>query len=364
MIFKSNNKILFVTFNSIGDLSYGGGQCSTRNARVLEMFGEVILYSVFKKSSIASLKSALEGNFPPFSDIDEEKILSLLKNDGFSCVFLDSTLTGKLAKKIKNRLDLPVISFCHNVEIDYINVRFGKNPIRFLYKVLAWKSEKNIMKFSDKVIVLTQRDKERIAELYNRDPEYILPITIKTNQDVAELERKYKALVCRQNYDKVCLFVGSLGNSKLEGIRWFVENVAPALNAKIKIVGKGFDSVASLLSRDNVEVFGFVEDLERTYLEADCVIVPLMSGAGMKVKVAEALMYGKTIFGTSEAFEGYDLDFDRVGGVCNSASEFVSRLNSYLSKSVKYNSFSRQQFEEMYRDDVAYNCFKHVLVSL
>lgn len=37
-------------------------------------------------------------------------------------------------------------------------------------------------------------------------------------------------------------------------------------------------------------------------------VMPIFSGSGMKVKTAEALMYGKFLIGTKEAFEGYEID--------------------------------------------------------
>jgi len=37
------------------------------------------------------------------------------------------------------------------------------------------------------------------------------------------------------------------------------------------------------------------------------VILPIISGSGMKTKTAEALMYGKSIIGIKEAFEGYKM---------------------------------------------------------
>lgn len=48
---------------------------------------------------------------------------------------------------------------------------------------------------------------------------------------------------------------------------------------------------------------------------ADFLIAPIFEGSGMKLKTAEALMYGKTVFGTTEAFEGYDVDYEQVGGL-------------------------------------------------
>ena len=41
----------------------------------------------------------------------------------------------------------------------------------------------------------------------------------------------------------------------------------------------------------------------------------------MKVKTCEALMFGKNIIGTKEAFEGYELDYQKVGAMCNTKEE-------------------------------------------
>ena len=55
--------------------------------------------------------------------------------------------------------------------------------------------------------------------------------------------------------------------------------------------------------------------------EGKSVTSEVETGSGMKVKTCEALMYGKNILGTDEAFEGYELDTARVGGRCNNAED-------------------------------------------
>ena len=47
---------------------------------------------------------------------------------------------------------------------------------------------------------------------------------------------------------------------------------------------------------------------------------------GMKTKIAEALMYGKKIIGTPEAFSGYEDIADRAGWVCETADDFVAAI--------------------------------------
>lgn len=121
------------------------------------------------------------------------------------------------------------------------------------------------------------------------------------------------------------LFVGSSFFANNDGVQWFLDNVFPKIgNAHFTIVGKGMDSVFS--SRKNIEVKGFVPNLSAYYYSADVVVVPIFHG-GMKTKTAEALMYGSSVVGTTKAFEGYDIDFNRIGGRANTLEEMVDRIN-------------------------------------
>ena len=56
------------------------------------------------------------------------------------------------------------------------------------------------------------------------------------------------------------------------------------------------------------------------------VIMPIFMGGGMKVKTAEALMNGKTIFGSKEAFEGYDLEDISGLYLCEDKDAFINCL--------------------------------------
>ena len=118
----------------------------------------------------------------------------------------------------------------------------------------------------------------------------------------------------------------------------FIKEVMPHINAELIIVGKGMDQFKEKFElTENVKVFGFVEDLSAFYYDASIVIAPIYSGGGMKTKIAEAMMYGKTILGTKEAFEGYERLKD-VTLECNNADDFIdyiSKLDKNLSLLIK-----------------------------
>ena len=124
--------------------------------------------------------------------------------------------------------------------------------------------------------------------------------------------------------EKFALFVGGTFYANQAGIFWFVENVVPYISMKTYIVGRGFEKFKSELEiNENVVVVGEVDTLAQWYHDAYFVVAPIFDGSGMKTKVAEALMYGKKIIGTPEAFSGYEDIVKQAGNVCDSADEFV-----------------------------------------
>ena len=130
-----------------------------------------------------------------------------------------------------------------------------------------------------------------------------------------------------QPKEKFALFVGGVFYANRAGITWFVKHVAPRIQVKTCIVGKGFEDLKDVLELDGrVEVIGAVDSLAQWYQDAHFVIAPIFDGSGMKTKVAEALMFGKKIIGTPEAFSGYEDITERAGWVCSTADEFVAAI--------------------------------------
>jgi glycosyltransferase involved in cell wall biosynthesis len=125
------------------------------------------------------------------------------------------------------------------------------------------------------------------------------------------------------------LFVGGTFYANRAGIQWFVRQVVPRINLKICIVGRGFEALRSELEvPGKVEVVGAVESLADWYRRARFVIAPIFDGSGMKTKVAEALMYGKKVVGTPEAFSGYEEIASEAGWTCETADGFVAAIET------------------------------------
>lgn len=265
----------------------------------------------------------------------------------YDYVFLSQSLFGTVAKFIKERFfDVKLISFFHNIEIQYAKEFMRTSGLlHYPFYLSAKRSERKTVTYSDVCIVLNNRDARLLEKEYNRKADLVLPTSF---EDKFEYCRILKENVKDQS-EITYLFVGVAFFANIEAVRWFINKVLPFVPGTLIIVGKGMDAYAKEWETNRVKVFGFVNDLSEFYYEANFVVLPIFSGGGMKTKTAEALMFGKTIIGTTEAFEGYSLDNDSTI-LCNNSIEFIDKIKDLINqkKTYPYNEKSRKLFLDQY----------------
>lgn len=354
-------KILFLTCNGIEDASFGGAKCSIRNYEALKKYAEVEALTIQKRSNFASVMSILQGYFPPVGKKDLNTVKEKLgqgqsAQGAYDLVFFDGSYFGSIAEYVKKR-GIRTITFFHNCEYDYLDVRLGngRSLKKSVYRRLITKQERLAAVRSDKNIVLTPRDAERIRQLYGVSEPCVIPLSL---PDVYPKEAKCE----KEASDKTCLLFGPLGRANEEAFLWFVENVSPHLNCRTLVAGKGFEAYKDQWSSEKVSVVGYVEDVAEIYAQADCVAIPLLSGGGMKIKTAEALMFGKYIYGTGEAFVGYDVDAAQVGGECETAQDFIDAINGQMEQDrPSFNKYARELYLEKYSMSACEAAFAEIL---
>lgn len=336
----------------------GGSVAGERNLRFLKNHFNVIESGVYAlgRPMLKKIIDVFTSNVPTlYSRKQVNKIKSQLKETDAEIVFIESSRMGYLAKYAK-KLNKKVYVFFHNCEYKLFKDTRGKVMLPFIKK-----QEKLTLKYSDHVYYLNKRDLDEINEIYKiKMPSYsLVPLSFKdtlTKEDIKALENKKN--------NKTGLFLGSFFVPNYRGVKWFVENVAPYVDKdiKFKIVGKGFEEHQEL-ARDNVSVIGFVDDLKETMMDADFFISPIFDGSGMKVKTVEQLMYGKTIFGTKESFEGYKY-IDGAYVKCKDDKDFINKINDFAKNGKVFNPIARKLFSENYDDNIVENDFIKPLLSI
>ena len=360
-------KLLFISFQDFHHISDGGSLANKRNGEMCETFFGKKNVDYFyvndngkKRSLLSLLYTALLFPVGYFNGLTPHKLQAILNiSPKYNYIFISSSIFGLISKKLKEHgYKGKIICFFHNVESLYYEARVSKRlPFRNIIIDCAAKNDQYCMRYADISVGLCERDSHIIKEQYGQDFDFISPITLpdkcaNEHYDIRKLTSKKPK----------CYFIGSNFPANTEGILWFVKKVLPYVKIDFKIIGKDMNLLKeSQPILNDIPVFSNVPDLAPFFEEADFMVYPIFSGSGMKVKTCEALMYGKNILGTTETFEGYELNMSACGRLCNTAEDYINAIRFFSQNPIpKYNIYSRSVFENKYSENKAKKTFEKV----
>ena len=93
----------------------------------------------------------------------------------------------------------------------------------------------------------------------------------------------------------------------------------------------GSDPPTEILEGRNVEVAGYVKDLDSVLGRAAVCIAPLKHGSGTRLKILTYLAAGKAVVATSKACEGLDVQDGVHLLIRDEAGEFTSAIRGILA---------------------------------
>lgn len=367
-------RVLFITKGDFIDKQNEGGlACRYRNYYLLQKTAgknnvyvcAVVPYKkenkenikyIYDKQTLASRYINYIGMRDGISKRTEQEIVDYISEINPDYIFYDGSTWGNIAEKINDKEN--TIVFFHNIERQYTLERVKKGNILCLLRYWATcKCERKQIENVEKYICLNDRDNKLLEEYYSREANLILPITFSDSWKDGEYGNEREEFL---------LFVGSYFDANVQGIKWFVKEVLPNIDFNIKIVGKGMEQLRGEKFLENVrrvEVIGGVDDLAPYYKKAAAVIMPIFMGGGMKVKTAEALMNGKTIFGSKEAFEGYDLEDISGLYLCEDKDGFINAINDFKNREhANFNINIRNLFLDKYETDAYIKKFSRLFI--
>nr|WP_314074546.1 glycosyltransferase [uncultured Roseococcus sp.] len=134
------------------------------------------------------------------------------------------------------------------------------------------------------------------------------------------------------------LFVAGFGHSPNEDAAlWLARDILPAILAaqpatRLTLAGSNPTPAVQALASRNIEVTGFVsdEELARRYASARVIVCPLRYGAGVKMKVVEALHQGVPLVTTTVGAQGLD-GLDQTVDVVDRAEDFAAAVLRLLT---------------------------------
>jgi glycosyltransferase involved in cell wall biosynthesis len=186
--------------------------------------------------------------------------------------------------------------------------------------------EKYLPRFNA-VAAITAPDQRRLRGLGCPEPVVFIPAGV-------ELSR-FQIDPAIQPKPKTLFMIGSLNwLPNVEGLDWFLTNVWHYIHERmpeleLHIAGKDTPERILRLRGGNVFVHGFVESAPEFMQRYEVMLVPLLSGGGMRVKIIEGMALSKCIISTGLGSEGISVRNDHDIVLCDEPSEWINRIESY-----------------------------------
>lgn len=168
----------------------------------------------------------------------------------------------------------------------------------------------------------------------------------------------------RSSNGRDILFFGAMNRPEnyLSAI-WFIDYVMPLIeDIDIKFIILGGSPTDELRSRENhkIHVTGFVDDVIPYFEKAMCLVAPLVLGAGIKVKILEALSSGIPVITNNIGIEGITADKGKGYLHCEEPEEYAEAVRKIYNAQINDRQLELESNQMMQVFDLEKSALRYV----
>jgi len=321
--------------------------------------------TVFIDTNISPVKAFLNlfksipYNVERFVSADfENALIQLLQQNDFDIIHVEGTFVAYYIDVIRRYSKAKVVLRAHNVEylIWQRLAKHERNPLKKIYLTLLSRKlkvfEKKYFSKYDVIAGITKEDNQRLEELGVKTEKEFIPAGVELSRFIIDPHIKAKPHT---------LFIISSLNwlPNLEGLEWFVKHVWPEAKKKnplleLHIAGKDTPEAVQKLTGNGIFVHGYVADASVFMQHFDLMLVPLLSGGGMRLKIIEGMALGKCILTSTIGAEGIACESDKDILIEDQPQEWIDKIEKYFLTKDQYASIgasAHQVIMEQYDND-------------
>ena len=263
------------------------------------------------------------------------KLEHILRHEDFDIIHLESIYVTPYLDVIRKYSKAKVVIRMHNIE-HQIWERLAENESNLMMKMVYRVNKKQlehventILKKMDGYMTISDPDYQYFQQTAPSVPGVVIPFGI--DMENYELEDDYIA----SDKPSLC-HIGSMNWSpNMEGIEWFLDEVWPMIHEahpELQFTVAGHGTPDKLLQRKdaNVQFVGAVPSANEFMLDHDMMIVPLLSGSGIRVKIVEAMALGRVVITTSVGAEGLAVENGKHLFIADTPEEFLSVIDKCI----------------------------------
>lgn len=284
------------------------------------------------------------------------KVIELLQKEAFDFIQLEGLYLCPYIPVIRKYSDARIILRAHNVEHEIWErtAQVGEGIKRFYLKNMAnrlRKAEIGFLNQYDILSTVTERDKAKLGQLGNHQPVIVMQPGFFIDQNpIGELT--------------VPLSVGFIGAldwiPNQIALKWFVENCWPQihathLNIEFWVAGRNAPrEYNQYLDKPGIQFSGEIENATEFIQDRSILIVPLLSGSGVRVKILEGMALGKAIVTTNIGAEGIPVQPGKELLVADSPEAFSQAVMQLLDSPERIIQLGKEAFQ-FASDNYRYN---------
>jgi polysaccharide biosynthesis protein PslH len=282
--------------------------------------------------ALSNLFSNRSYNLERFDSEEVKKELTaLLQRKQFDVVQLESIFVSPYIPVIRKHSMARIILRAHNVEHKLWSrlSDSSTNPLKKWYLgVMAGrlkKEELDALSTVDAIATITDLDAETLNLLGVSKPIKTIPFGLPVNSMKAQT-------ICT----KSLFHIGAMNwMPNLEGVKWFLEKIYPLLNKdqfKLYLAGKEMPEEIISKASESLIVQSTVPDGLQYMADKSIMVVPLLSGGGMRVKIIEGMAMGKAIISTTIGAEGIHYEHGKNILIADTPEDFAKAIDRCLNE--------------------------------
>lgn len=289
----------------------------------------------------------------------EQLIINELKETTYDVVLLETFFVTGYIEIIRANSKAKIVYQAQNIEHNIWELNANRESglkriyFKFLAKRLKRAESENIKKV-DGIAPITDMDKETFLKLGANCPMITIPFGV--NLSDYEYQTPHAG-------DKV-FHIGSMDWSPNQiGIKWLLENVWKDVfleknDATLSLAGRRVPDWLISNSSQNIDVVGEVDSAINFINEHNIMVVPLLTGSGMRIKIIEGMVLGKLVITTSIGAEGINYTNGKDIVIANTPKEFSDAIIYYLEhkeKQISIGKSARTLMENHYDNTIIVN---------
>jgi glycosyltransferase involved in cell wall biosynthesis len=271
------------------------------------------------------------------------RLKHLLSEVEYDVIQLEGLYLAPYVPLIREHSDALLSMRAHNIEHEIWDrtVQQRSGPAKLYTKLIARRvkrMELKQMNAYDAMVPITGRDDKILKSLGCSLPSHVSPTGV-------DMER-FIAYNRKPEFPSI-FHIGALDWSpNQEGIDWFLKQCWPVMHArypqlKFYIAGRNAPAHIQNISLPNVVFLGEVDDAY-SFMQAKAImIVPLLSGSGMRIKIIEGMALSKTIVSTSIGAEGINVRPGHDIIIADTPEKFTEGIESLLNNFDKFEAIGR-----------------------